>query len=192
MTQTAEFDSAKLDALVLYIVNRVENPSDLGATKLHKVLWFSDLALFASRQRSIAGETYIKMPRGPWAIHAEDALTRLKMSGAVAEKAMPHYNKIQRRFFATRDPDISGFTAEEISTVDSMISAICYNHTASSISDLSHSRIWEITPDREVIPLETVFALELVEPSRQDLDWADAAFTADAARELDLLMRPAS
>lgn len=192
MTPTAELDSAKLDALVLYIVSRVENPSDLGATKLHKILWFSDLALFASRQRSIAGETYIKMPRGPWAVHAEEALTRLKRSGAVAEKAMPHYNKTQRRFFATRDADISGFTAEEISTVDSMISAICHNHTASSISDLSHSRIWETTSDRAVIPLETVFALELAEPTQEDLDWARTAFTTDAARELDLLMRPVS
>src|SRR5688500_17379928 len=106
MTQTA-LGSAKLDALVLYIVNRVENPSELGATKLHKVLWFSDLAMFAKHERSIAGETYIKMPRGPWGEHVESSLDRLKAAGALVERKTPHYNKIQRRFFALRDADTS-------------------------------------------------------------------------------------
>ncbi|WP_194912407.1 Panacea domain-containing protein [Azospirillum sp. INR13] len=183
MTHSA-LDNAKLDALILYIVNRVENPADLGATKLHKILWFSDLAIFANYGKSIAGETYIKMPRGPWGEHVESSIDRLKASGMLAERREPHYNRTQRRFFATKNADISRFLPEEISVVDSMISAICSHHTATSISDFSHSDIWEMTLDRQSIPLETVFAMTTAEPDEEDYEWAKSAYTPDVATDV--------
>ena len=118
MTNVA-IDDAKLDALILFIVNRVENPADLGATKLHKILWFSDLAMFANHGKSIAGETYIKMPQGPWGEHVESSLDRLKASGLLAERREPHYNRMQRRFFPLQKiAERSRFSPEEISVVE--------------------------------------------------------------------------
>lgn len=187
MTNVA-LDDTKLDALILYVVNRVENPADLGATKLHKILWFSDLMMFANYGKSIAGETYIKMPPGPWGEHVESSLDRLKASGLLVERREPHYNRTQRRFFALKSAEISRFSPEEISVVEDMISAICSRHTATSISDFSHSPIWKMTQDRQPIPLDTVFAMNTVEPDAEDYAWAKTAYTADVAAELSALM----
>jgi hypothetical protein len=188
MTNVA-IDDAKLDALILFIVNRVENPADLGATKLHKILWFSDLAMFANHGKSIAGETYIKMPQGPWGEHVESSLDRLKASGLLAERREPHYNRLQRRFFPLQKTvERSRFSPEEISVVESMISAICSHHTATSISDFSHSSIWKMTRDKQPIPLDTVFAMNTVAPDAEDYMWAKEAYTADVAAELSALM----
>lgn len=182
------FDQAKFDELVLYIINRVENPADLGAVKLHKVLWFADLNFFAGFGRSIAGAAYIKMPQGPFSTHAEKALKRLKRSGRIVEREMPYFNKTQRRFFATGEANLALFSAHEISIVDEMIEAICFGHTATSISEFSHKRVWEVTPDRTEIPLETVFCMSLVGPNQTTQDLVDAALTEDVLLQADALV----
>ena len=37
-------DQEKFDALVHYICARCEDPTSLGATKLNKIMWYSDEA----------------------------------------------------------------------------------------------------------------------------------------------------
>lgn len=175
MSEKFAFQKDKFDKLVLYICSKVENPSDLGAVKLHKILWFSDLALFARKGRSIAGDNFIKMPQGPFSTHAEKAIRRLERSGKLAERKMDIYSKTQRQFFAKEEPDLDEFSAEEISIVDGMINVICHGHTASSISELSHTRIWEIAQDREAIPLNTVFTVNLAEIDPETVNWAATA-----------------
>lgn len=186
------FDQAKFDELVLYIVNRVENPADLGAVKLHKVLWFSDLNFFAAHGRSIAGDSYIKMPQGPFSTHAEKAIKRLKKGGRLVEREIPYFGKSQRRFFATAEADLAVFSASEISMVDRMIEMICFGHTAASISDFSHTRIWQVTPDRATIPLETVFSMTLVGPNQDTQDWVETAVTEEVLRQADDLVCPSA
>lgn len=183
-----EFNKDKFDQLVLYICSKVENPADLGAVKLHKILWFSDLANFARCGRSIAGDNYIKMPQGPFSTHAEKAVKRLERAALLAERQMPVYNCTQRQFFATGKADLSAFSADEISIVDDMISAIVRNHTASSISEFSHTRIWEIARDREAIPLSTVFAINLANIDEETLGWAADAIDDSDLREAEAAM----
>lgn len=188
MASRQGFDKDKFDQLVLYICGQVENPADLGAVKLHKILWFSDLANFARCGRSIAGDHYIKMPQGPFSTHAEKAIKRLERASLLAERQMPVYNRTQRQFFATGKADLSAFSADEISIVDDMISAIVRNYTASSISEFSHNRIWEIARDREAIPLSTVFSINLADVDEDTLSWAVDAIEESDLREAEAAM----
>ena len=55
-------DTGKLDAAVHYVTARVARASDLGAVKLHKVLWFTDLDPMYRTDRTLCGETFLKMP----------------------------------------------------------------------------------------------------------------------------------
>lgn len=188
MGQASEFDKDKFDRLVLYICAKVENPADLGAVKLHKILWFSDLANFARCGRSIAGDTFIKMPQGPFSVHVDKAIRRLERADMLAERQMPVYNRTQRQFFAKREPDLKGFSADEISIVDSMIANIAFGHTATSVSELSHNRIWQIARDREAIPLSTVFSINLAPADQETMEWAKAALDDEDLREADTAM----
>ncbi len=67
------------------------------------------------------------------------------------------------------------FTAEQISLVDRVVYAICFNHTAASISQLSHDRVWKAAAIGEEIPLAAgAFAGNVGEIDEHDMAWAAA------------------
>jgi hypothetical protein len=45
-----------------------------------------------------------------------------------------------------------------------------------------------MTRDKQPIPLDTVFAMNTVEPDAEDYMWAKEAYTSDVAAELSALM----
>ena len=59
-----QFDLAKLKDVILYACSRCE-PSRLGAVKLHKILYFSDMIYYANVGAPLTGATYRKRPMGP-------------------------------------------------------------------------------------------------------------------------------
>lgn len=188
MSRVQEFDKDKFDRLILYICAKVENPANLGAVKLHKILWFSDLVSFARFGRSIAGDTFIKMPQGPFSVHVDKGIKRLERSKRLVHRQMPVYNRIQRQFFALTEPDLNGFTPEEVSIIDEMITAIALGHTASSISAVSHDRIWEVARLHETIPLNTIFSSDLADAEESTILWARNAIDDDDLRAADAAM----
>jgi len=166
-------DDTRLDALVHYVCARCENPSRLGATKLNKVLWYSDVFAYAQEGRSITGAVYVKRQFGPVPKNIMGARNRLVASGAMVErKAMVHgYPQVQ--FIALQPADISGFTANQISLVDSVVEAICSNHTAASISNRSHDFVWESAEIGEEIPMAAAaFGGNVGEIDEDDVAWA--------------------
>jgi hypothetical protein len=156
---------SRLDELVLYVCSRVERPADLGAVKLQKVFWFSDCALFVRRKKPLTGVTYVKAPYGPYSPQIEKSIQRLLKSNRLAEKKFGG----QRQFFAT----------ERAAQLDATIEQIVNNHSAASISEASHDRIWELAELGEDLPLSGVFAAQLAEPNIDDLKWARKSVTPE-------------
>ena len=146
-------DDNRLDRLVHYVCARCDNPSKLGATKLNKVLWYADVFAFADKGRSITGATYVKRQFGPVPRNIMGARNRLAKIGALVERKATFGGYPQTQFITLTDPDISMFSAEEISMVDTIIEAICSGHTATSISQLSHDLVWESAEIGEEIPM---------------------------------------
>ncbi len=166
-------ENAKLDALVHYVCARCDNPSKLGATKLNKVLWYADVFAFAQSGQSITGAVYIKRQFGPVPKDILAARARLVAAGALVERQIQSYSYIQTQFFALSKPDISMFSAEQISLVDTVVDAICSNHTATSISNLSHDVIWEAAEIGEELPMAAAaFGGNFGEIDEHDIAWA--------------------
>ncbi len=82
------------------------------------------------------------------------------------------YVKHQFGPVALRQPSLALFSADEISLVDEMIEVICYQHSARSISEASHTRVWEAAHVGEEIPYSSAFIHRLRSISPDDLDWA--------------------
>jgi hypothetical protein len=56
--------------------------------------------------------------------------------------------------------------------VDWWIKHVAEEHTATSISDLSHNYAWNIAAMGEEIPLHAVFADRVRSPNDEELEWA--------------------
>jgi uncharacterized protein YwgA len=164
-------DIEKLKNLTHYICHKVSDPAKLGKTKLNKILYYSDMLYYLHHLQPITGETYIKKQFGPASKHLDDSLHNLKNEGKITEREQAVFDFTRQELVSLKKPDISGFSGEEIALIDEVIQAIAYNHTAESISDLSHDETWEITRYEEEIPYFTILG-HTVPPSDEALAWA--------------------
>ena len=78
-------------------------------------------------------------------------------------------------YIALTDPDTSSLSAKEIALVDEIRAEICYNHTAESISELSHDQVWEAANIGEEIPMWATLASTPGQMTPEVAEWADSA-----------------
>lgn len=174
------FDQDRLKTLVHYICYQCHDPSVLGAIKLNKILWYSEVIAFGRSGDSLTGETYVKQQFGPVPRHVLGIIEDLKAEGALVTREVEFYGKLKKKYIALKKPDITMFTADEISLVDSVIDVVCHKHTASSISMASHDAIWKLAEIGEEIPLYAALASELGEITEHDVKWAKRVLTETA------------
>ncbi|MDH4248011.1 MAG: Panacea domain-containing protein [Deltaproteobacteria bacterium] len=153
--------------MVHYVINKCKNPSNLGATKLNKILWFSDTFAYRSIGVSISGCAYEKRQHGPVPRGVVSVLDQLVKKQKIAVKE-PDTKYAPREFVSLSPPDTAVFSDDEREILDIVIDEITENHTAKSISDLSHDAIWNAANIGEEIPLFAVFAVAEEEPSDKD------------------------
>jgi hypothetical protein len=166
------YDGDKFKNLVHYVCSISPNPKVLGATKLNKILWYSELNSFLSLGKPITGAKFVKRQFGPVAKATLPVLENLRSEGAIIIVDTEHFGKPKKEYISVRKPDLSSFTPEEISIITQITEVICKRHTASSISLASHDDIWEMAEIGEEIPLSTVFAVR-GEVTEDDVAWAD-------------------
>ena len=170
----------KLEQLVHYISYRCEDTSVLGKTKLNKVLFFADFQQYVDTGESITGENYIKYQYGPVSEHLDEIVEGLEEEGMLATRRKHYENYFQDEFISLREPNLEDFTADEIKIVEDMIQIVCYGHTARSISDFSHTSIWEAADIGEEIPYEAGLLFRLGEIGPEDMEWAQSQLAARA------------
>lgn len=164
MPDRTPFNGEKLAELILYIVNRSEDASRLGATKLQKILWFSDLHYFHRHGRSITGSTYRRMNQGPWNSVVDQAIKRLETDHRLAERPSVHPKYKLRRFFALEEARVDDtFVASEISLVDEMVDVICNDFNANEISAVTHDHIWKYFDTGDEISLAAAMPATFIE-----------------------------
>lgn len=152
----------RLKELILYVAIRCEHDPAFGATKLNKILWRSDFMAFAQLGEPITGVEYQRLPQGP----APRRLLPVQEELASAQRAVvstrPGLGGYPRKVTIPLEaPNLSLFSGEQIAIVDEVIEEY-RDLTATEVSDLSHGKAWEIIPNRESIPYETVFVADRV------------------------------
>lgn len=166
---------SRLTKLVHYVCDRCEDPKRFGATKLNKVLWYADTFAYRSTGKTISGEkAYIKRQFGPVPKRVLQALRDLEDEGDISVRVTAYFGKPKREYHVLRPADSSAFSEDERTIIDGVLRVICDEHTAASISDLSHDLIWEAAEMGEEIPIYAVLAAQAAPPSRDDKKWADA------------------
>jgi hypothetical protein len=176
-------NDTKYEDLVHYICARCEDPSMLGATKLNKVLYFSDFLSFLNYGSSITGETYVKQQFGPVPKRILAILEKLRKANRIVQRESDLAGYTQRQFISLVPAKTGSFSAQEIALVDRVLDIVSHKHTASSISELSHDDIWKRAEIGEEIPYETILVSRLGDIDEKDVKWANAAIKKALAKD---------
>ncbi|MBB6145592.1 hypothetical protein HNQ77_003553 [Silvibacterium bohemicum] len=167
------FKREKFKTLVHFICSRCENPSRLGATKLNKVIWYTETSSFLKTDEPLTGVKFVKGEYGPRAHAIVPVINELVEDHAILVKDAVYYGKPKKEYISLTEPQIDGlFTAQEISLIDRMITMVCDQNTAKSVSDATHNEIWKAAEIGEEIPIYTVLA-NRGEITEEDVQWAD-------------------
>ncbi len=166
------FHRDKFKALVHYICAKCDDPSKLGAVKLNKVLWFSDVIAFAQRGAPITGARYTKQRFGPVPKALLPILGELESEGAIRVRDVEYYGRVKKEYESLREPDTTVFDEGELKIFDLVIGLICEKHTAATISALTHDDIWKLAEIDEEIPLSAMLASHLSAITEDDIRWA--------------------
>lgn len=147
-----DYDSAKFNELILYIVDRCADDPYFGDTHLNKVLFFSDAFALQHLGEPITGARYQKLEFGPAAVALLPARRELEAAHDV-EVTMDGWRRMTR---ALRDPDTDLFTDDELELVDQVIELV-KGKRAKTVSEESHlnSPGWNLVDENEDIPLES-------------------------------------
>jgi uncharacterized phage-associated protein len=157
-TYSPIFEAAKFKELMLYAAEKsVEDPA-FGATKLNKILFFSDFLCFGLAGHSITGASYQRLKNGPAPIQLPAMAREIEQGGDGYFVVRSYFNLKQRRLIPKRPANRQRFSAEELDLVNDVISNLRAS-SATEVSDLSHlrSRAWQIAEEGETIPYTAVF-----------------------------------
>jgi hypothetical protein len=175
-------DKQKMKELVLYISQKCADDPGFGATKLNKILYFSDFLAYAYYGHPITAFEYQKLPYGPAPRRLLPVCEEMMQAKELGIQEMPLRNGyVQRRTVNLRLPDLEVFTAKQIALVDAVIEALA-KADARTVSTWSHMMLgWALTEMNETIPYETIFLTE------EPLNEIDILRGLEVAKESDLL-----
>jgi len=142
----------KFAELMLYIAKVCEDDPNFGATKLNKILFFSDFSAYRKWQKSITSATYQKLAHGPAPQCLVPVRDRLISDGSLEIREVDRYTRMQKRPVARREPNLDAFTANEIALVDAIIDAM-KDANATAVSEASHGFWWQVAEIGEDIPI---------------------------------------
>lgn len=164
MATEVQFDRSKLKAAILHICRTV--PADrLGAVKLHKSLYFTDMLRYAETGRAVTGATYKKRPNGPTCVQLLPVLAEMERDGLIEVGQSDYFGFRKTNYVALADPERGRLAVEEVALLDEVTDFVCNRNSARTISEFSHQLPWELAEFGEVIGYETALMLLPSEPS---------------------------
>jgi hypothetical protein len=150
-------DERKLGELMLYVAEELRDDPAGGATKLNKVLFFSEFASVRARGRPITGVEYQRLERGPAPRRLLPVRDRLVSTGAAKVRRETYLGFVQHRLVASRKADLSLFEPDEVEIVNQVLNEM-RGRSAGEASALSHDELgWQMVEDGETIPYETAY-----------------------------------
>jgi hypothetical protein len=184
-----EFDSClliesedKFRELILYVSQKCATDPTFGATKLNKILFYSDFLAYANLGKAITNFDYQKLPNGPAPRRLVPVRDQMVEKGELGvQEIRLRSGNVQKRTVNLRQPNLSVFTGEEISQIDEVIGSF-ENVKAEAVSELSHRMIgWMLADDGESIPYNTIFL------SNEALSATELERGRDLAKKYDLV-----
>jgi hypothetical protein len=162
----------KFRELILYVAKQCEADPKCGATKLNKILFYSDFRAYEDLGAAISGEAYQKLENGPAPKRFVPVVRDLEEERACIWADRRYHGKNLRKLIALREPDLSVFKPAEIDLVRDIIEDL-WDLNATEVSDLSHRFVgWQAADLKEEIPYNTVFVDDPRPLSAEEHEWA--------------------
>jgi hypothetical protein len=177
----------RMKELILYIswfCQKAGCIGNLSATKLNKILFYSDFSAFLKLGKPITGQEYFALEWGP----APKRLVPLQKELQSQNEIQTLTAKIsdqhsQTLFVPLREPDLTNFTSEEISIVDQTLQRFIFRE-AGYASRQSHNFVgWQVANREETIPYSTAY-LDADHILGEDTDWVSKSII-EKARKLE-------
>jgi len=161
-----QYDSAKLQELIVYIAHQSRDDPMFGAVKLNKILYYADFYAYRTLGEPISGAEYQRLPEGPAPRSLLTARHDLLADGAIEIEHRQAFNHVQQRVVPKRAARPGVLSEREMALVDEVITALRFMN-ARQVSDMSHEELgWRLVGDYETIPYPTAFLS--AEPLTQD------------------------
>jgi len=173
-----QFDRDKLVEAVHFICHEADSER-LGAVKLHKVLYFSDMLRFLATGTAITGVEYLKQKFGPTARYLNAAIQELQDCGAIEVSEAEYYGYRKKQYVARTPYSGSRLSIDEKKLLKETI-AFVSDRSAAEISELSHNAAWHSVGIGEPIPYSSVYRWVPSEIDEDDVTWAEQAAEAHA------------
>lgn len=162
----------KLKNAVHYICRKMgAEPDKLGLTKLHKILWMTDVKSFQIKAKAFTGGKYIRMDHGPFMQGLNQVLSTLVNEGKLYADKTDFHGYEKARLIGKGAPDTSLFSERELRWLDEHIDFICYTQTATTASDKTHGRMWRLLENGEPMPFEAEI-IRFLKASPETIKWA--------------------
>lgn len=162
---STKLNTEALTAMVHYVTRAYSaEPEKLGAVRLHKILWNTEVQAVRRTGYPVAGETFIKHKHGPFAEHLDDVVDALKRA-RLLHVVEPDDEYKPRLYIGKGSPDRSLLTNEQWQILDQIMQRIVEDHTAGTISERSHGDVWEATEMYGPMPVDAE-AIRFVKPPK--------------------------
>ncbi|MFN7399937.1 MAG: Panacea domain-containing protein, partial [Sandaracinobacter sp.] len=148
----------KLEAVILQTVANCAS-DNLGAVKLHKVLYYLDMLRFLQFGEPVTGSTYRKRPHGPTCEQLPRALRNLEAAGKLSVSEVAYFGFFKKEYTALEPPPPAELTNGETDLLSQVIDFVCFDKTAKEISEISHALPWELAMDGGEISYESAYLL---------------------------------
>jgi len=164
-----QFHGEKFRQLILFVAQESEDDPKFGATKLNKILYFSDFKAFGILGEPITGATYQRLERGPAPREMLPMLREMEAEGSIRREERRYFNLLQKRVLPEARPDLSVFSGDELELVRNVIRELRHLN-ALDVSALSHLEVgWQIADPGAVIPYAMVY-ISARKPTRADFE----------------------
>lgn len=155
------YDEDKFRELVLYIADKCSDDPDFGATKLNKILFYSEFFSYGKYGKSITKMPYFRLRNGPAPKYLKVISEKMVDDGEIAIQPKPRFGFTQLRTIPLREANLQKLDALDIAIVDDVINVLC-GINATSISKFSHLEVGvRVVEEKEEIPYHTVFLSRL-------------------------------
>jgi hypothetical protein len=150
-------DEEKLGELLIYTSGQLLDDAPGGATKVNKILYYSEFSHIRTYGVPITGAAYQKLPNGPAPRQLLPVRDRLVANGDAVLRNDQYFGKPLHRLVPLRPQRVDALSPEELATVDQVVSAM-WGMTAGQVSAMSHRELgWKMVEEGEDIPLSTAY-----------------------------------
>lgn len=163
----------RLAETIHYIAHKSIDDPAFGATKLNKILFTVDFWFYGISGQPISGDMYVHRKFGPVPSNLVQARNNLVNSGRAYIRKRTYFGKPQDVVTPAIPPDTSVFSSVELQFIDQVIESL-KEFNGTQLSNWTHElRPWLDSIEGEEIPYFTVFGLENITVSREDLEWGE-------------------